>query len=121
VDLTTAKLPAGWQSRVVEVRHVDSALATAACLDKHDLVISKQLFRPDVRLAMRGSAERTSGSRVFGRLNVERNTVAVDVSGQARRFRCDGARSPPSAAPMSTSGAALSRCAVRSASAPPAR
>ena len=41
VDLTTAKLPDGWQDRLVAFDREDAAPARARCLDKHDLVISK--------------------------------------------------------------------------------
>lgn len=51
VDLSTAKLPAGWQDRVVEFRPDDSAPATAVCLDKHDLVISKLVAMREKDLA----------------------------------------------------------------------
>ncbi len=41
VDLTTAKLPSGWQDRLVAFDREDASPARAWCLDKHDLVISK--------------------------------------------------------------------------------
>lgn len=41
VDLTTAKLPNGWQDRLVSFDRDDASPARAKCLDKHDLVISK--------------------------------------------------------------------------------
>lgn len=41
VDMTTAKLPAGWQKRVVPFRPDDAEPATASCVEKHDLVVSK--------------------------------------------------------------------------------
>ena len=54
VDMTTAKLPAGWKDRVVEFQPADSAPATAVCLDKHDLVISKlvAMREKDLEFAM---------------------------------------------------------------------
>ena len=41
VDLTTAKLPAGWQDRVVAFQPGAAVPAAAACVEKHDLVVSK--------------------------------------------------------------------------------
>ena len=41
VDLTTAKLPNGWQERLVVFAPDDASPAHARCLDKHDLVIAK--------------------------------------------------------------------------------
>ncbi len=41
VDLTTAKLPSGWRDRVVRFQPDAALPATAVCLEKHDLVISK--------------------------------------------------------------------------------
>jgi len=41
VDLETAKLPDGWQQRLVPFQPASADPAHARCLDKHDLVISK--------------------------------------------------------------------------------
>ena len=41
VDLTTAKLPDGWEPRLVPFQPPSSAPAEAKCVEKHDLVISK--------------------------------------------------------------------------------
>jgi hypothetical protein len=41
VDLTTAKLPDGWEARLVPFQPASSAPAQAKCVEKHDLVISK--------------------------------------------------------------------------------
>jgi hypothetical protein len=41
VDLQTAKLPDGWQHRLVPFDPASADPAHARCLDKHDLVISK--------------------------------------------------------------------------------
>jgi len=41
VDLTTAKLPDGWETRVVPWHPASALPARAKCLEKHDLVISK--------------------------------------------------------------------------------
>ncbi|MFN0061252.1 MAG: DUF6036 family nucleotidyltransferase [Myxococcaceae bacterium] len=41
VDLNTAKLPAGWESRLVAFQPASADPARAMCLEKHDLVISK--------------------------------------------------------------------------------
>jgi hypothetical protein len=41
VDLTTAKLPDGWEGRLVAFQPASAAPARALCLEKHDLVISK--------------------------------------------------------------------------------
>lgn len=40
-DLTTAKLPDGWQDRLIDFRPASADPAKARCIDKHDLVISK--------------------------------------------------------------------------------
>lgn len=40
-DLTTAKLPDGWQDRVVPFRPSAADPARAVCIEKHDLVIAK--------------------------------------------------------------------------------
>src|SRR5262249_54731683 len=41
VDLKTAKLPDGWEQRLVPFEPGSAEPARAKCLDKHDLVISK--------------------------------------------------------------------------------
>ncbi len=41
VEVKTARLPAGWQERLVSFEPPASAPARARCLEKHDLVISK--------------------------------------------------------------------------------
>lgn len=41
VDLSTAKLPDGWQGRLVRFNPKSAEPARALCLEKHDLVISK--------------------------------------------------------------------------------
>ena len=41
VDLYTAKLPDGWEQRLVNFKPKSAEPARARCLDKHDLVISK--------------------------------------------------------------------------------
>lgn len=41
VDVTTAVLPGGWRERVVPFDADAAAPATAVCLDRHDLVVSK--------------------------------------------------------------------------------
>ncbi|MFN2570753.1 MAG: DUF6036 family nucleotidyltransferase [Gemmatimonadales bacterium] len=41
VDLETAKLPDGWEQRLVSFEPTSAAPAHAKCVDKHDLVISK--------------------------------------------------------------------------------
>lgn len=40
-DLTAAKLPDGWQDRLVPFQPDDADPARAVCIDKHDLVIAK--------------------------------------------------------------------------------
>jgi hypothetical protein len=51
VDLTTAKLPNGWQDRLVVFAPDDAAPARARCLDKHDLVIAKLVAMREKDLA----------------------------------------------------------------------
>ncbi len=41
VDLLTAKLPDGWEQRLVSFEPTSAEPARAKCLEKHDLVISK--------------------------------------------------------------------------------
>jgi hypothetical protein len=41
VEVSTAVLPAGWRERVVWVSDQAASPARAACLEKHDLVVSK--------------------------------------------------------------------------------
>jgi len=41
VDLTTAKLPEGWQERLVAYRSEGTDGITALCLEQHDLAVSK--------------------------------------------------------------------------------
>lgn len=41
VDISTAKLPDGWEQRLVPFEPPSAAPARARCLEKHDLVISK--------------------------------------------------------------------------------
>jgi hypothetical protein len=51
VDLTTAKLPNGWQERLVHFSRADAAPAHAKCLEKHDLVIAKLVAMREKDLA----------------------------------------------------------------------
>jgi hypothetical protein len=41
VSVSTAKLPAGWESRVVAYERRDADPSRAVCLEPHDLVVSK--------------------------------------------------------------------------------
>lgn len=51
VDLTTAKLPNGWQDRLVDFSRDDASPAHAKCLEKHDLVIAKLVAMREKDLA----------------------------------------------------------------------
>jgi len=51
VDLTTAKLPNGWQGRLVDFSRDDASPAHARCLEKHDLVIAKLVAMREKDLA----------------------------------------------------------------------
>lgn len=42
-DRTTARLPAGWEERLVPFSRPDTGGVTAWCLDPHDLWVAKQL------------------------------------------------------------------------------
>lgn len=50
-DLTTAKLPNGWQERLVDFSRDDASPARARCLEKHDLVIAKLVAMREKDLA----------------------------------------------------------------------
>jgi hypothetical protein len=41
VSVSTAKLPSGWESRVIAYNRSDAEPSRAVCLDPHDLVVSK--------------------------------------------------------------------------------
>lgn len=51
VDLTTAKLPNGWQERLVDFTRNDASPARAKCLEKHDRVIAKLVAMREKDLA----------------------------------------------------------------------
>lgn len=47
VDLTTSKLPEGWESRLVEICNENTNSISGLCLEIHDLMISKLYARRD--------------------------------------------------------------------------
>ena len=105
VDRTTARLPKGWEDRLVVVRNENTRYASGLCLEPHDLAIAKWIAgRPkdlefnkslvatgilneDVLLERLAHTEANDANKEMARVNIERCFHGAQEGSDAPGFR----------------------------------